>query len=60
MEWISGVLEFVNGPAFAGVVTGLFLVSEALSMIPAIKANGIFQAIYNGLAALKAKAALKA
>jgi hypothetical protein len=56
MEWIGTILEFVNGPAFAGVAAGLFMVSEALSMIPSIRANGIFQAIYNGLAALKAKA----
>jgi hypothetical protein len=27
-------------------------VSEALSLIPAVKANGIFQAVYNGLASI--------
>ncbi len=35
------------------VVSACLAISEALSMIPAIKANGIFQAVYNGLKSLK-------
>jgi len=30
-------------------------ISEALSLIPAIKANGVFQLIYNALQSLKKK-----
>jgi hypothetical protein len=37
------------------VLGALLAVSEALSMIPAVKANGIFQAIYNLLGAIKGK-----
>lgn len=35
------------------VVGVLFAVSEALSFIPAIKANGVFQAIYSMIKKLK-------
>lgn len=35
------------------IVTILFALSEALSLIPGIKANGIFQAIFNGLKFIK-------
>jgi hypothetical protein len=43
-------------PATLSLIFGvLFAISEALSMIPAIKANGIFQAIYNILGAIKGK-----
>jgi hypothetical protein len=37
------------------VATGLWGISEALSMIPAVKANGVFQAIYNILKAVAGK-----
>lgn len=33
----------------------LFAISEALSVIPAVKANGIFQMIYNILKTITAK-----
>lgn len=49
MEFITGALSFLQTPAFAGIVTGLLVVSEALASIPAIQANSIFQAIRNGL-----------
>lgn len=55
MGYVSGIMEFVNGPVFPGIVTALFLLSESLSLIPSIKANGVFQAIFNGLSALKSK-----
>jgi len=29
------------------IVAALFAVSEALSMIPALKSNGLFQLVYN-------------
>ena len=35
------------------IVTALLAISEALSMIPSVKANGIFQAIYNILKSIK-------
>lgn len=35
------------------VVSALLAISEGLSMIPSIKANGIFQAIYNTLVSIK-------
>ena len=35
------------------IVAALLAVSEALSLIPGIKANGIFQAIYNTLKSVK-------
>lgn len=35
------------------IISALFAISEVLSFIPWIKANGIFQAIYNGLKSLK-------
>lgn len=33
----------------------LLAVSEALSLIPAVKSNGIFQLIYNALKSIKKK-----
>lgn len=38
-----------------GVLGGLWICSEALAQIPSIKANSVFQAIYNGLKGLNAK-----
>ena len=31
------------------IFAGLFFISEAMALIPSIKANGIFQAIFNFL-----------
>ncbi len=41
----------------AGVATGLWLISEALAGIPAVKANSVFQAVHNFLAKFKGKPA---
>lgn len=41
-----------NLPLILGVAVGI---SEALSLIPSVKANGIFQAIWNGLKWAKEK-----
>lgn len=35
------------------IVSALLAISEALSLIPAIKANGVFQAIVNVLGSIK-------
>lgn len=35
------------------IVAALLAISEGLSLIPAVKANGIFQAIYNILKSIK-------
>ena len=37
------------------VVTALLAISEALSLIPQVKSNGVFQAIYNLLKSLAGK-----
>ena len=43
------LLPFFDERVLLGIGTGLFIASEILSYIPAIKANGVFQAIYNGI-----------
>ena len=47
LDFLSGNMELI-----LGVLLG---VSELLSMIPGVKANGIFQALYNGLKKLAGK-----
>jgi len=42
----------MDSDTIAVIVAALFAVSEALALIPAIKANGIFQAIYSAIKAL--------
>lgn len=44
-------MEFLGMSAemIAAIFGVLFAISELLSLIPAIKANGVFQAIYSGL-----------
>lgn len=37
------------------ILSGLLFVSEALALIPSIKANSIFTAIYNGIKWAKEK-----
>lgn len=39
----------------AGVLAGLWMVSEALASIPSIKANSVFQLVYNALTRVKAQ-----
>ena len=39
----------------AEIAFGLFLLSEALSLIPAVKANGIFQMVAGWIASFNAK-----
>jgi hypothetical protein len=39
----------------AGVLGGLWVVSEALAQVPSIRANSVFQAIYNVLQKMQKK-----
>ena len=43
------LVPFFDERVLLGIGTGLFIISEILSYVPAIKANGIFQAFYNGI-----------
>jgi hypothetical protein len=55
MEWIQGVLDFVNSNQFAAAVGALLVLSEALPFSDTIKSNGIFQMMVNGLKSLQKK-----
>jgi len=50
-------MEYLNKETLTVVLAAAVALSEALSLIPAVKANGIFQAIYNGLKSLAGKGA---
>lgn len=52
MEAISSIVGFVQTPAFLGA---LLAISEALALIPSIKANSIFQLIANWIKELAKK-----
>ena len=54
MEAILKLYAFFTGPEAYLYFAVLFAISEAIGMIPQIKASGVFQAIYNGLLWLKA------
>ena len=49
MDSILSLISIVvlTKPEIAIVVTALFAVSEALSLIPKVKSNGVFQLIAN-------------
>lgn len=49
MDLLMSVYDFCSSPAGAGIFLSLLSLSEALAAIPAIKANALHQAIYNGL-----------
>jgi hypothetical protein len=53
MEIVSTAIEFVQSPVFGGVMAGLWIISESLASISAIKANSVFQAIQNILVRFK-------
>ena len=53
MEVVSTVIAFVQTPAFGGIMAGLWVMSEALASIPAIKANSVFQLAQNFLVRFK-------
>ncbi|MBA7472735.1 hypothetical protein ES707_08067 [subsurface metagenome] len=45
----------MEAKTIAVIATALFAISEALSLIPALRANGIFQVIWNVLKVLAGK-----
>jgi hypothetical protein len=47
------IWHIANAVDWGMIGWGLFLVSEALASIPVIKANSVFQAVYNFLARFK-------
>lgn len=53
MDAITSIIGFVQTPAFGGVMAALWVMSEALAAIPAIKANSVFQMIQNFLERFK-------
>lgn len=59
MEKLVAIYNWVmmNGPIIVGV---LFGISEALALIPAVRANSVAQLIYNTLKSIKDKLKLPA
>lgn len=55
MEWIQSMLAFVNSNQFGSAVAALLILSESLPFTDAVKSNGIFQMIINGLKSLQKK-----
>lgn len=51
---MQAIIDLIVGNQVA-IIMILFLLSEALSFIPQIKANGLFQAVFNGIKWLKEK-----
>ncbi len=52
---LLGIGATVDPTAFV-IVTALFAVSEALSLIPQVKSNGIFQLVFNVIKKVAGKA----
>lgn len=55
MQAVLNVLEWLKGPNGALMFGMLFALSEAIGMIPSVKASGVFQAVVNGLKFVKEK-----
>ena len=51
---MSAIIAFIVANKLA-IVSALFAISELLALSPKIAANGIFQAVFKGLKALKEK-----
>jgi len=51
---MSSVINFVHNNATA-IFAGLFGLSELIALIPSVKANSIFQAVFNFLASKVSK-----
>jgi hypothetical protein len=49
IQLIWAVWDFMSSPQGAAIFAALFGLSEALGAIPAIRANGVFQAAYDFL-----------
>lgn len=54
METFLSVLTWLKGPNGATLFAALFGLSEAIGLIPSVKASGVFQAVVNGLGWIKA------
>ncbi len=52
MDILSAV---VADPTIMIIVTALWVISEALSLIPKIKSNGVFQLVFNSIKKLAGK-----
>lgn len=51
---MAAVIAFLSDPAHLSALFALlFALSEVIGWIPSVKASGVFQAIVNGLGALK-------
>ncbi len=53
MDTLLGIFEFFKSDAGTGLLLGLFLISEALASIPAVKANSVFQLVFGFLSRFK-------
>jgi hypothetical protein len=49
----------VDSDTLSIVMAALFAVSEALSLIPRVRANGVFQAVYNVIRFLAGRKEIK-
>jgi hypothetical protein len=47
------ILKTIDTVDWGMIGWGLFLISEALASIPVVKANSVFQAVYNFLSQFK-------
>jgi hypothetical protein len=47
MEWLMALLNSLMNSDIALYLLVAFMISEALALIPSIKANSIFQLLYN-------------
>ena len=53
---MDSIVAFLSDPTNQAVILGfLFALSEVLSLIPSIKSNGVFQAIFNLIQKLRGK-----
>jgi hypothetical protein len=52
-DFITSLLKTIDTVDWGLIGWGLFLISEALASIPVVKANSVFQAIYNFLSNFK-------
>ena len=53
MDFLTQIFSPSTLATITLVVTVLFGISEALAQIPAVKANSVFEAIFNGLSKIK-------
>ena len=52
MEYLNVVVGFLSSPAGAAVLAALLTLSEALAMIPQLKANSVLQLVMQILSKL--------